>query len=62
MKSRRIDALALLRFLRDVKPIVYDEDNGYDQGALDMWNLLYAAVKAAPTVKKEDDHGEERIS
>jgi hypothetical protein len=58
MKSRCIDALALQRILREVKPIVYEEDNGYDQGALDMWNLLYAAVKAAPTIK-EDSHGKE---
>ena len=54
---RMIDAHALMRVFRDNKPEVWDEDeNGYDQGALDMWKLLYAAVKAAPTVKKEDDH------
>ena len=52
MKSRAIDALALQRVLIEIKPIVYEEDNGYDQGALDMWNLLYAAVKSAPTIKE----------
>lgn len=57
---RRIDAHALMAVFRHNEPQVYDEDeNGYDQGAKDMWKLLYAAVKAAPTLPKEDDHGKE---
>ena len=57
MSIRRIDAYALMKVLRDNKPVVFEEDNGYDQGALDMWKLLYAAVKAAPTLPtKEDGH------
>jgi hypothetical protein len=60
MAIRRINAYALMKILRDNKPIVFEEDNGYDQGALDMWKLLYAAVKAAPTIPgKEEDHGKE---
>ena len=54
MSVRTIDAYALLRVLRDNEPIVTDEDNGYDQGAYDMWKLLYDAVKAAPTLTKKD--------
>lgn len=58
MSIRRIDAYALMRVLRDNKPVVFEEDNGYDQGALDMWKLLYAAVKSAPTLPtKENDDG-----
>ena len=53
--TRPIDALALQRQLVSVKPVVFEEDNGYDQGALDMWNLLYAAVKSAPTLKENDN-------
>lgn len=56
MSVRKIDAHALLKVLRENEPIVTDEDNGYDQGAYDMWKLLYAAVKAAPTLpRKEED-------
>ena len=57
-KSRRklIYASDLLSTLRQVKPEVYEEDNGYDRGALDMWNLLYAMVKTAPAAK-EDNNG-----
>ena len=55
---RRIDADALLKVFRSERPEVWDEnENSYDQGALDMWKLLYAAVKAAPTLKKEDSNG-----
>ena len=54
MSVRSIDAYALLRVLRQNEPIVTDEDNGYDQGAYDMWKLLYAAVKAAPTLTKKE--------
>ncbi len=53
---RRIDADDLLKVFRDERPEVWEDDNSYDQGALDMWKLLYAAVKAAPTLK-EDKHG-----
>lgn len=56
---RKIDAHALMAIFRENKPEVWEDDNGYDQGALDMWKLLYAAVKAAPTLKTEDDHGKE---
>ena len=57
---RYIDAHALMKVFLDNKPEVWDEnENGYDQGALDMWKLLYAAVKAAPTIKKEYVHGKE---
>ena len=60
MMIRKIDANNLLKILRENKPIVFEEDNGYDQGALDMWNLLSAAVKAAPTLPgKEEHHGKE---
>lgn len=59
MSVRKIDAYALLRVLRDNKPIVFEGDNGYDQGALDMWKLLYAAVKAAPTLPKKENDDEE---
>lgn len=52
---RRIDAYALMRVFRDNMPIIYDEDDSYDQGALVMWKLLYAAVKAAPTLPKQED-------
>ena len=59
MSVRKIDAYALLRVLRENEPMVSDDDNGYDQGAHDMWKLLYAAVKAAPTLdKKEDQYGQ----
>lgn len=53
---RKIDAHALMRVFREYEPIIYDEDeSGYDQGAMDMWRLLYSAVKAAPTLSKEED-------
>ena len=55
MRRRAIDAVALQRTLVGVTPVVYEEDNGYDQGALDMWNLLYAAVTSAPTLKEGND-------
>lgn len=55
MAIRKIDANALLKVLRENEPIVTDEDNGYDQGAYDMWKLLYAAVKAAPTLSKKEE-------
>lgn len=55
MSVRKIDAYALLKVLRENEPIVTEEDNGYDQGALDMWKLLYAAVKAAPTLSKKEE-------
>lgn len=55
MNTRCIDAYALQRSLVSIKPVVYEEDNGYDQGALDMWNLLYAAVTSAPTLKEGND-------
>ena len=54
MSVRKIDANDLLRVFREDMPVVYEEDNGYDQGALDMWKLLYAAVKAAPTLPEEE--------
>lgn len=59
VKKRRkvIYAADLISTLRGIKPEVYEEDNGYDRGTLDMWNLLYAAVKAAPAAK-EYDHGQ----
>ncbi len=56
---RKIDAHALMSIFRNNKPEVWEDDNGYDQGALDMWKLLYAAVKAAPTIKTEEDRGKE---
>lgn len=57
---RKIDAHALMAVFRQMEPITCDEDeDGYEQGARDMWKLLYAAVKAAPTIKTEDDHGKE---
>ena len=56
---RKIDAHALMTILRQNKPEVWEDDNGYDQGALDMWKFLYAAVKAAPTIKTEDEDGKE---
>ena len=55
MSVRKIDAYALLRVLRENEPMVSDEDNGYDQGAYDMWKLLYAAVKAAPTLPRKEE-------
>lgn len=55
MSVRKIDAYALLRVLRENEPMVTDEDNGYDQGAHDMWKLLYAAVKAAPTLSEKEE-------
>lgn len=55
MSVRKIDAYALLRVLRENEPFVSDDDNGYDQGAYDMWKLLYAAVKAAPTLGKKEE-------
>ena len=52
MSIRKIDAFSLMDAFRREKPEVYEGDNGYDQGALDMWKLLYAAVKASPTLVK----------
>ena len=36
MSIRKIDAYALMKVFRDNKPEVWEEDNGYDQGALDV--------------------------
>ena len=60
---RKIDAHSLMRVFREHEPIIYAEDeSGYDRGAMDMWKLLYAAVKAAPTLpdKGKEDKDESK--
>lgn len=59
MSIRKIDAYALMKVFRDIRPEVWEEDNGYDQGALDMWKLLYSALKSAPTLPRKESEDEE---
>lgn len=59
MSIRKIDAYALMKVFRDIRPEVWEEDNGYDQGALDMRKLLYSALKSAPTLPRKESEDEE---
>lgn len=57
---KKIDAHALMSVFRLHKPIIWDgEDNGYDKGAMDMWNLLYAAVRSAPVIHEKEGGNEQ---
>lgn len=55
MRDTGISKCELLCELRRIRPEVFLEDYGYDKGALDLWNLVYAIVKKFPPMREVKD-------